>query len=97
MVSVSYTHLDVYKRQVPNYVKMVEALGSSAIAMSLTELFTALEQDVVDGQDNPFPTDVTSSFYEVQKYALQSNHMFSPMFWVINSKFYDGLTEERCV
>lgn len=80
---------------VPNYVKMVEALGSSAIAMSLTELFTALEQDVVDGQDNPFPTDVTSSFYEVQKYALQSNHMFSPMFWVINSKFYDGLTEEQ--
>ncbi|MCI8608763.1 MAG: TRAP transporter substrate-binding protein [Firmicutes bacterium] len=80
---------------VPNYVQMVEALGATAIAMSLTELFTALEQDAVDGQDNPFPTDVTSSFYEVQKYALQSNHMFSPMFWVMNQSFYDGLTDEE--
>lgn len=80
---------------VPNYVQMVEALGASAIAMSLTELFTALETKTVDGQDNPFPTDVTSSFYEVQKYALQSNHMFSPMFWVMNKDFYDGLSDAQ--
>jgi len=80
---------------VPNYVQMVEALGATAIAMSLTELFTAMETDAVDGQDNPFPTDVTSSFYEVQKYALESNHMFSPMFWVMNKSFYDGLTAEQ--
>lgn len=80
---------------VPNYVQMVEALGATAIAMSLTELFTALEQDAVDGQDNPFPTDVTSSFYEVQKYALQSNHMFSPMFWVMNQSFYEDLSDEQ--
>lgn len=80
---------------VPNYVKMVEALGAAPIAMSLTELFTALETDAVDGQENPYPTDVTSSFYEVQDYILESNHMFSPMFWHINAKFYDGLTDEQ--
>ena len=80
---------------VRNYFKMVEALGANAIAMSLTELFTSLEQDVVDGQDNPCPTDVTSSLYEVQKYALESNHMFSPMFWVMNTEFYNSLTDEQ--
>lgn len=63
---------------VPNYIEMVEALGASPIAMSLTDLFTALEQNSVDGQDNPYPTDWANSFYEVQDYILESNHMFSP-------------------
>lgn len=75
---------------VPNYIEMVEALGASPIAMSLTDLFTALEQDAVDGQDNPYPTDWSSSFCEVQDYILESNHMFSPANWVINANFYNN-------
>ena len=75
---------------VPNYIEMVEALGASPIAMSLTDLFTALEQNSVDGQDNPYPTDWSSSFYEVQDYILESNHMFSPANWVINANFYNN-------
>lgn len=75
---------------VPNYIEMVEALGASPIAMSLTDLFTALEQNTVDGQDNPYPTDWSSSFYEVQDYILESNHMFSPANWVVNANFYNN-------
>lgn len=73
---------------VPHYIEMVNALGASPIAMSLTELFTAMEQKSVDGQDNPYPTDYTSSFYEVQDYILESRHMFSPANVVINANFY---------
>ena len=80
---------------VPNYIKMVEALGATPITMSLTEVFTAMETDAVDGQDNPYPTVVTSSFYEVQKYELESRHMFSPMFWVMNDSWYNGLSDDE--
>lgn len=75
---------------VPNYIEMVEALGASPIAMSLTDLFTAMEQNSVDGQDNPYPTDWANSFYEVQDYILESNHMFSPAHWIINANFYNN-------
>lgn len=79
---------------VPNYIEMVEALGASPIAMSLTDLFTALEQNAVDGQDNPYPTDLSNSFYEVQKYILESRHMFTPANIVINTAFYEGLSDD---
>jgi TRAP-type C4-dicarboxylate transport system substrate-binding protein len=61
----------------------------------MSEIFTALETDVVDGQENPYPTIYTSSFYEVQKYALESNHMFSPNFWIMNETFYQSLTDQE--
>ncbi|MDD3164951.1 MAG: TRAP transporter substrate-binding protein [Oscillospiraceae bacterium] len=75
---------------VPNYIEMVEALGASPIAMALTDLFSALEQNSVDGQDNPYPTDYTQSFHEVQKYILESRHMFSSANIVINANFYNN-------
>ncbi|MGI5966917.1 C4-dicarboxylate ABC transporter substrate-binding protein [Anaerotruncus sp. AF02-27] len=78
----------------PVYIKMFEALGVNPIAMPLTEVFTALEQKVADGQDNPYATVRASSFYEVQSYMLETRHMFSPIEWVINEKFYQGLPEE---
>ncbi|MEK3981590.1 TRAP transporter substrate-binding protein [Psychrobacillus sp. FSL K6-2836] len=79
---------------VPNYVEMAKGLGASPVTMSLTELFTALEQGTVDGQDNPFPTNLASSFYEVQKYMLETRHVFSPALWVINDAFYQSLPED---
>lgn len=75
---------------VPHYIEMVEALGASPIVMSLTDLFTGLEQKTVDGQDNPYATDAASSYYEVQDYILESRHMFSPANVVINANFYNN-------
>jgi tripartite ATP-independent transporter DctP family solute receptor len=84
--------------RVPNvahFLKMVEGIGATPIAMSLSELFTALEQNTVDGQENPYATIYANSFYEVQDYVLESNHMFSPAFWIVNEEFYQGLTDEQ--
>jgi tripartite ATP-independent transporter DctP family solute receptor len=80
---------------VPHFIKMVEGLNANPIALSFTEVFTALEQGVVDGQENPYATIETSSLDEVQEYILESNHMFSPIHWVINEEFYQGLTSEQ--
>lgn len=79
---------------IPHFIKMMDGLGAVSIPMAMSEIFTALETGVVDGQENPYPTIFTSSFYEVQDYVLESNHMFSPNFWVINEDFYKGLTDE---
>lgn len=84
--------------RVPNvahFLQMVEAMGGTPIAMALSELFTALEQNTVDGQENPYATIYANSFYEVQDYVLQSNHMFSPAIWIVNEEFYQGLTDEQ--
>lgn len=78
----------------PVYIKMFEALGVNPIAMPLTEVFTALEQGVANGQDNPYATVKASSFYEVQSNMLETRHMFSPVLWVINENFYQSLPEE---
>lgn len=80
---------------IPHFIKMMDGLGAVSIPMPMSEIFTALETGVADGQENPYPTIFTSSFYEVQDYVLESNHMFSPNFWVVSEKFYNGLSEEE--
>jgi tripartite ATP-independent transporter DctP family solute receptor len=78
----------------PLYIQTFSALGVNPVAMALSEVYTALETKVADGQDNPYATDRASSFFEVQKYILATNHMFSPIEWVINEKYYQSLPKE---
>ena len=78
----------------PYYIKMGKALGANPITTSFEELFTALEQKVADGQDNPYPTDRASKFYEVQSNILETNHMFSANIWMINEKFFQSMPQE---
>nr|WP_245807827.1 TRAP transporter substrate-binding protein [Halobacillus massiliensis] len=80
---------------IPNYIKLGELLGANITPMPISEAFTALEQKVVDGQDNPIATLRNSGWYEVQSDVLESKHMFSPNLYIINSEFYNGLTEEQ--
>lgn len=83
--------------RVPNtslYIQTFTALGVNPIAMALSEVYTALETGVADGQDNPYATDRASSFYEVQTHILETNHMFSPIEWLINEEAYQALPTE---
>lgn len=84
------------KLRMPNitlYVDLGTALGLSVQTMEISEVYTALEQKVVDGQDNPIQTLYNSGWYEVQSNVLQSHHMFSPAVYLMNKKFYQNLTE----
>lgn len=76
------------------YVKTFEALGTTALGITLSETYTALETGIADGQENPYATDRASSFYEVQKYILETYHMFSPVEWCVNEKFFQSLPAE---
>ncbi|MDR1534949.1 MAG: TRAP transporter substrate-binding protein [Planctomycetota bacterium] len=72
-------------------IKVFEGLGTNPTPMPMTELYTALETKVVDGQDNPYSTVKAMGWWEVQPYMLDSRHSFSVTNVVVNGKFYDGL------
>jgi len=54
-----------------------------------------LQTGVADGQMNPVPIIAFAKFQEVQKYLTLTGHLFTPYVWVMNTKFYDGLTAEE--
>ena len=71
------------------------ALGANAVPMPFPELYTALEQKVVDGQENPYSTVDSSKFYEVQKYLSVTKHKYTPLVVTVSKKFWDQLSTDE--
>jgi len=59
------------------YIEMLKALGANPTPMAFGELFTALQQGTVDGQENPVSHIYTSRFFEVQKYISLTGHVYA--------------------
>ncbi len=76
------------------HMKMVESLGGNPVPIAWGELYTALQQKVVDGQENPPSLVLAMKFYEVQKYYTLDGHIYSIDFTFINDKFYNSLPED---
>ncbi len=76
-------------------VDMVNTLGASATPMAYGELYTALQQNVVDGAENNIPSFVTSNHYEVCKYYSFDQHSMVPDVVVIGTKFWDTLSDQE--
>ncbi len=74
---------------------LVAALGAQPVAIAWSEVYTALQTGVADGQMNPVPIVSFANFDEVQKYLTLSNHLFTPYVWAMNRDFWDSLTEEE--
>ncbi len=60
------------------HIEMIKALGASPTPMDLSELYSAMQQGTVDGQENPSAHIFTKRFYEVQKYASLTAHAYAP-------------------
>ncbi|MEW9671443.1 DctP family TRAP transporter solute-binding subunit [Ammoniphilus sp. 3BR4] len=71
------------------------AMGAQPTPMSFTELFTAMQQGVIDGEENPVPVIMTSRFYEVQKHLTMTRHFYSPSLILMAKGKYDALTPEQ--
>ncbi|NNK97327.1 MAG: TRAP transporter substrate-binding protein [Desulfobacterales bacterium] len=85
------------KIRVPKNAIMIEtwkALGAEPVPMAWPETFTALQQKVVDGQDNPHVANFSMKFYEVQKYTSECHYLFSLQPLVFGEKFFSGLSPE---
>lgn len=68
--------------------------GINATPMAWSETFTALQQKVVDGQDNPYLTVHSMKFYEVQKYVTNIRYIFSIEPLVVSESVFQGLNKE---
>ncbi|MGC3964217.1 MAG: TRAP transporter substrate-binding protein [Rhodocyclaceae bacterium] len=81
--------------QSPVYIDMFNALGANAVPMPFPEVYTALEQHAVDGQENPATTILASKFYEVQKYFSITRHIYNPQALIISKKLWDQLNADE--
>lgn len=79
----------------PTSMAMVKALGGSPTPISWGELYTALQQGVVDGAENNPPSFHTSRHYEVAKYYTLNEHTMVPDVLLISTKIWNTLSEQE--
>jgi tripartite ATP-independent transporter DctP family solute receptor len=77
------------------YVRLFELFGANPTPMSFTEIYTALSQGTVDGQDNPPSLTYESKFTEVQEYYSLTRHTYSECPILVNLDWFEGLTDEQ--
>lgn len=75
----------------PLYIKPWEAAGAKPTPMALTEVFTALQQNTIDGEENPYAMIKSNNFQEVQKYCMLTEHVRSWIYVVIGQKKFDSM------
>ncbi|SBW12971.1 TRAP-type C4-dicarboxylate transport system, periplasmic component [uncultured Alphaproteobacteria bacterium] len=77
------------------HIEMIKALGASPTPMDLSELYSAMQQGTVDGQENPSAHIYTKRFYEVQKYASLTAHAYAPEPVLISMITWKKLTPKQ--
>lgn len=87
--------LKIRVMQNPIHIDFFNRLGANATPMAFNEVFNALEQKVIDGQENPISLIYTSGFHEVNKYITLSRHVFTPFVTMISKKTWDKLTDQQ--
>ena len=70
---------------------MADAWGAKATPIAFPELYLALSQGAVDGQENPLPTIQSGKFFEVQKNLVLTEHIITPRMIIVNEAFWKGL------
>jgi tripartite ATP-independent transporter DctP family solute receptor len=78
--------------EVDTFVAMTEAWGAKPTPMNFGELYLALSQGAVDGQENPLPTIQAGKLFEVQKYLVLTGHIITPRLVVANETLWRKLT-----
>ncbi|SBR47329.1 MULTISPECIES: TRAP transporter substrate-binding protein [unclassified Halomonas] len=86
--------LSVRTMENPVHLDIWEALGANPTPMAFGELFSAMEQGVVDGQENPWSTILTSNFHEVQDYGTETRHVYTPFIMMLSERTWDKMAPE---
>ena len=75
-------------------VKMFQAYGANPSPMKFSEVFTALQTGVMDGQENPLAQIDSAKFYEVQKYLSMTGHVYTPAYLVVSTEHFKKLPKD---
>jgi tripartite ATP-independent transporter DctP family solute receptor len=81
--------------EVDTFRAMAEAWGARPTPLNFSELYLALSQGAVDGQENPLPTIQSAKFNEVQKYLILTGHVITPRLIVINENAWAALDAKQ--
>lgn len=87
--------LKIRTQESPVAIRMVRALGGSATPIAWGELYTALQQGIVDGAENNPPSFHTSRHYEVCKYYTLDEHTAVPDVLLVSTILWDDLNDEQ--
>jgi len=81
-------------RVIPNAINVdwVKALGANPTPLPFPEVYAALEQGAIDGQENPIAVIAANKFWEVQKFVALTNHQYNPQSVIFSKKVWDTLS-----
>jgi tripartite ATP-independent transporter DctP family solute receptor len=84
-------------RVIPNAINVdwVKAVGANPTPMAFPEVYAALEQKAIDGQENPLSVIYTNKFHEVQKHLALTNHQYNPQSMIVSKKVWDTLSADE--
>jgi tripartite ATP-independent transporter DctP family solute receptor len=85
--------LKVRTMQNPVHIQAFTSIGVQPTPMAFSELFTALQQGVVDGQENPIPVILSAKFSQVQKHLSLTGHVYSPAVLLLSPKLWGSLND----
>lgn len=85
--------LKVRTMQNPVHIQAFQSIGVQPTPMAFSELFTALQQGVVDGQENPIPVILSAKFSQVQKHLSLTGHVYSPAVLILSPKLWNSLND----
>lgn len=86
--------LNIRVSENPIFMEEFRDWGCTPTPVPFGELYVALQQGLVEAQNNTLDTTVSSLLYEQQKYIVNTNHAVSPLGIYMNKAFYDGLPED---
>jgi len=86
--------LKIRTPEAPISVAIFKALGANVTPLAFNELYSALQQGVVDGQENAYNTVASSSFFEVQKYVAETHHMWGNFAILVSEKWWQSLPQD---
>lgn len=81
--------------EAPLFIDTFRTLGANPVPLPFPEIYNALQQKVIDGQDNPLYTSTLMKFTEVNKFATMTHHMLTECPVIINKQFWASLTPEQ--
>jgi TRAP-type C4-dicarboxylate transport system substrate-binding protein len=79
----------------PLFLMFTKSVGANATPIAFAEVYLALQQGTVDGQENPLPTIMAKKFYEVQSHIILTGHITESLVTVLGSHVWSKLTPDE--
>src|SRR5712691_11652863 len=79
----------------PLYLMLAKSVGANATPIAFAEVYLALQQGTVDGQENPLPTIMAKKFYEVQSHVMLTGHIIESLLTITGSHVWSKLSDDE--